>query len=116
LLEIEELTILTSWSEAVAEALSTSHGDVEPVLADAHAHAPWRAGLGLGEPSAALTKAIESMASIARSVTGAQPTDELLLALRDRGEGDQGLERLVVRVLRSALEERVTRDVTGPAV
>jgi hypothetical protein len=116
LLDIEDLTVLTSWSEAAAEALCTAHGDVEAVLADARAHAPWRATLGLGELSAALTTAIESIASVARSVAGAQPADELLLALRDHDEGEHGLERLVVLVLRTALEERLTRDAKGPAM
>ena len=111
LLDIEELTILTSWSEAVAEALCTAESDPDAMLADAAAHAPWRATLGLTEPSSALCIAIATMAALIRSITaGDIPIDEFLLELRDASPSDQGIERLVRGVLRSALEERATRD------
>lgn len=111
LLDIEELTLLTSWSEAVAEALCTPERDVDAVLADAAANAPWRATLGLTEPSSALGIAIATMAALIRTITdGDLPIDEFLLRLRDAGPSDQGTERLVHGVLRSALEERMTRD------
>jgi len=51
------------------------------------------------------------MAALIRTITdGDLPIDEFLLRLRDAGPSDQGTERLVHGVLRSALEERMTRD------
>src|SRR6266478_971973 len=44
-LEAVELTILTGWAEAVAEALACAPECVEALLAAAHAGAPWRAAL-----------------------------------------------------------------------
>src|SRR5262249_43069848 len=41
-LEAVELTILTGWAEAVAEALSASPDKLNTILDDARAGAPWR--------------------------------------------------------------------------
>jgi hypothetical protein len=116
-LDVEELTILTSWAEAVAEALSATAGDVDAVLADAAAGAPWRDALGLERPTDRLSGAIEAMARLVRSTTtGDRASDGVLLALRAREHDQQGVERLVIAALRSALEQRVTREATdrGP--
>jgi hypothetical protein len=111
LLETDELTILTSWSEALAEALACTPERVEPALAAASARAPWRAALGIAEPSARLSEAIDCVARTVRTPTDSdQPLESLLLALSDGPQGEPGLERLVHRVLRSALEQRLTRQ------
>src|SRR5262249_40429085 len=50
-LEVLEITVLTSWAEAVAETLAFGPERVEAALADASAGAPWRAALGVAELS-----------------------------------------------------------------
>jgi len=110
-LGVEELTILTSWAEAVAESLHSTAGEADAALADAAADAPWRAALGLPEPSDGLSRAIASLIRLVRTATADdRPADALLLALRDREHDERGLDSLVLGVLRSALEQRVTRE------
>jgi hypothetical protein len=46
-LSVEELTILTSWAEALAEVVFAGSERLETCLADAFAGAPWRSNLGL---------------------------------------------------------------------
>jgi hypothetical protein len=99
-LEAVELTILTCWTEAVAEALAASPDRLNTVLDDARAGAPWRRQLRIAEPSAELASALEELA---RTVVSGTPTAEAVLAAMDerpRG-GDYG--HLVRAVLRSKL-------------
>src|SRR5262249_45355503 len=51
-LELGELTILTGWAQTLAETLAFGPERVSELLADARAGAPWRAALGIVEPSA----------------------------------------------------------------
>jgi hypothetical protein len=60
-LESDELTILTSWAEAIAEVLSDAPEPAQAVLADPLPGAPWRGALGIEEPSQPLSSAIDSM-------------------------------------------------------
>jgi hypothetical protein len=102
-LEAVELTILTGWAEAVAEALSASPDQLNTILDDARAGAPWRRQLGVPEPSADLASALEDLAGMVLSGT---PAAEAVLAGMDerpRG-GDHG--DLVGAVLRSKLGRR----------
>jgi len=46
-LESDELTILTGWAQALAEALVYDPECVEALLADAQGNSPWRAKLGI---------------------------------------------------------------------
>jgi len=99
-LEAVELTILTSWAEAVAEALAASPDQLNTILDDARAGAAWRRQLGAAEPSADLASALEDLA---RMVDSGTPTVEAVLAAMDerpRG-GDYG--HVVRAVLRSKL-------------
>jgi hypothetical protein len=57
-LESQELTVLVSWVEAVAEAAASASEDVPMVLSDAQPGAAWRSEFGLGEPSAQLSTAL----------------------------------------------------------
>jgi hypothetical protein len=111
-METEELTILTGWAEAVAEALACAPQRVESLLADALTGAPWRAALGIAELSPELSEAIDSIGQAVRAATpsGGTPTlDAILIAVRENRPGEQGLDRLARRVLRSTLEQlRVT--------
>jgi hypothetical protein len=112
LLDGEELTILTSWAEAVAEALANAPERVGAVLADPRPAARWRTALGVVEPSPRLTQAIDSMKTHVRAAEGAadEPAiDAVLLTIRDGQSGESGLDGLARRVLRYALEQRITR-------
>ena len=99
-LQAVELTILTCWAEAVAEALAASPDQLNTILGDARAGAPWRRQLGVAEPSADLASALDDLA---RMVVPGTPTVEAVLTAMDerpRG-GDYG--HLVRAVLRSKL-------------
>jgi hypothetical protein len=108
LLDIDEVTILTSFAQALAEAVASAPDRVEDVLADAPAGARWRAELGIVEPSAALGQAFAAITRATREVvpTESAPTlDAFILALDSAGE-EEGIDRLARKVLRSALEQR----------
>jgi len=92
-LESVELTILTSWSEAVAEAMAVSPQGVEAVLSDARPGAPWRKAFGIEEPSPKLAAAIEALAAFV-----ANP----------RTSDSDPLTRLAGRILTSVIESRET--------
>jgi hypothetical protein len=112
-IEVDDLTILTGWAEALAEALAHAPARVEAVLADARPGASWRAELGIAEPSARLSDAIDSIEhalSEATSADGLPSLDALLLAVRDGHPGGSPLDRLTCTVLRSALEQLCTRQ------
>jgi hypothetical protein len=79
-LEAVELTILTGWAEAVAEALAASPDQLNSILDDARAGAPWPPQLGIAEPSANLTSALEDLAHV---VLSGPPTVESVLAAMD---------------------------------
>jgi hypothetical protein len=113
LLELDEITVLTSWAEAVAETVAFAPERVEAALADARAGAPWRAALGVPEPSPQLSKAIDAMDQAVRAPTAeaGHPTlDTLLVAIGDSRPGEGRLDGLVRRVLQSTLEQRQNRQ------
>jgi hypothetical protein len=97
-LETVELTILTCWAEAVAEALAASPDQLNTILDDARAGAPWRRQSGVPEPSADLASALEDLA---RMVVSGTPTAEAMLGAKDERPGGYG--HLVRAVLRSKL-------------
>lgn len=107
-LERNELTILTSWSEAVAEAAIAAPERIQAMLANARRGAPWRAALGIAEPSEHLDAAISQMRRAARNVMSHDdhPPLDRFLPPRDGRPGEPRLERLVRRVLRSAITQR----------
>jgi hypothetical protein len=108
-----ELTILTSWAEAMADALVFAPQRMEAVPAAAHAGASWRAGLRIPAPSPSLNHAINSMARAVRTAAAMgsdRPLDALLHAIGDGQPDAPALDRLVRAVLRSALEQRQARQ------
>jgi hypothetical protein len=112
-IEVDDLTILTGWAEALAEALAHAPVLAEAVLADARPGAPWRADLGIAEPSAPLSDAIDSIGRALNEATpddGPPSLDALLSAVRDGHPGGSPLDRLTCSVLRSALEQLCTRE------
>ena len=113
LLDADDVTILTGWAEALAEALAHAPEYVEALIASANAGAPWRASFRIPEPSQPLSEAISVLAREveAATPTGSLPTLDALLnsCLADR-PGEQRLDSLVCRVLRSTLEQLRTRQ------
>jgi hypothetical protein len=63
-----------------AEVIAASPDQLNTILDDARAGAPWRRQLGVAEPSADLTSALEDLAGMVVSDT---PTVEALLAAMD---------------------------------
>jgi hypothetical protein len=113
LLEVEELTVLTAWAEAAAEALAHAPERALAVLSEARAGASWRDGLGLPEPSQQLDSALDRMGQAvhAASEAGSPRTlEQLAAALRANLPGEQGLDGLARRVLLAMIEERGTRQ------
>lgn len=111
-LDVDELTILTGWAQALAEALEFAPKCVEPLLAQANAGASWRAALGIPDPSERLSEAMRIAGRAVRAVTppGSTPTlDALHNLCRAERPGEHGLEPFVYRVLRSTLEQLRTR-------
>src|SRR5262249_26115896 len=102
-LEAVELTVLSCWAEAVAEALAASPDQLNTILDDARAGAPWRRQLGVAEPSADLASALEDLAGMVVSDT---PTVEAVLAQIDERPRGGDYRRLVRAVLRSKLVPR----------
>jgi hypothetical protein len=113
LLEVDDLTVLTSWSEAAAEALAHAPERASAVLAEAGSGAGWRETLGLAEPSPKLADAIDSMSKAVRAVSppaGKPALEAIASALRKSLTGEPELDVLVRRVLLAMIEERGTRQ------
>ena len=117
-IEVDDLTILTGWAEAIAEALAYMPSRAQAVVADARPGAPWRSEFGIGEPSPPLSAAIDSIErALSRSLpSGRAPSlDPVLLALRDAQPGESALDGLTRNVLRSTLEQLCTRQAEQAA-
>src|SRR5215831_13773988 len=67
ILTADELTILTSWAEAMAEALAFAPASIEALAADTQPGARWRDELRLREPSPPLRHAINRITQTART-------------------------------------------------
>ena len=111
-LEVEELTVLTGWAQAVAETLAYAPEQVLRLVADARPGERWRSALQIAGPSQQLSEAIEIIGEIVR--TGTPPSDSptldaLIAATSDERPGEASLAKLVRGVLRSTLEQRRTR-------
>jgi hypothetical protein len=115
-LEVDELTILTGWAQALAEALAYAPEVVDVLLANAEAGAPWRDTFQIAEPSPRLSQAIHFMRRAVRAVSFSKGVPTLELLHNSSGEaqpGQHGLEMLVLRVLQSMLEQLRTRQPTA---
>jgi hypothetical protein len=111
--QTDDLTILTGWAQALLEALAYAPNGIEPLLADAHPGATWRASFRIGEPSPQLAEAISFMGRTIRGATSLDGMSRLetlqLLSEEDRS-GENAVERLVRRVLRSTLYQLRARE------
>lgn len=113
LLEVEELTVLTAWAEAAAEALAHAPERASAVLSEGRAGAGWRRALGLAEPSQQLDAAIDSMGRAVHAASqpgNPRSLEALAIAFRETAPGEQDLDGLVRRVLLAMIEERSTRQ------
>ena len=93
-MEIDELTVLTGWAQALTEAVAYAPECVKPLFADAHAGATWRADLGIIEPSQPLSEAISLLDRIVQAVARLEnpPTVDALLGWCREQPSKQGLE------------------------
>jgi hypothetical protein len=114
LLEAEELTVLTAWAEAVAEALAYAPERFTGFLSEARGGASWRRELVLPEPSQRLGEAIDAMERMVRraaeSATDYLAYPALLAIASEDPPYEDALDTLVRRVLLSMLEQRCTRE------
>jgi hypothetical protein len=112
-LEVEDLTALTGWAEAVAQILAQAPERIPALLADARPGAAWRSGLDIADPSPRLDKAIASVSAVidgATSAGGPPSFDAVLAASREIRAGEQPLDELVRSALRAALEQLLSRQ------
>jgi len=116
-LEVEDLTALTGWAEAVAQTLAQAPERIPALLADARPGAAWRSGLGIADPSPQLDKAIASVSAVIDGATpaGGPPSfDAVLAAARETRVGEQPLDELVRSALRATLEQLLSRQAAAP--
>ena len=109
----DDLTILTSWAEAMAEALAFAPGRIKALADDAQAGALWRTELRICEPSPPLHHALGALSQASRTAAVADsdsPLDTALLAVCDSQPGKPPLDRLACTVLNSAVQQRQTRQ------
>jgi hypothetical protein len=118
LLEIEDVTILTAWAEAIAETLAHAPAGAADLLAEAVPGAAWRGAFGLAEPSAQLGQAIEIMGQevlATADLDGVPGFGALLSAANEDRPDEPQLNGLVRKVLRATLEQRHTRQPPSDA-
>ena len=110
--ESDELTVLTGWAQALAEALAYDPECVEALLADAQENTQWRAMFGMPEPSPQLSQAIYFVSQTVHDVAsldGNLTLDALHISCLEDWPAEDALARLARRVLRSTLEQVRTR-------
>jgi hypothetical protein len=108
-LDAPDLTIVTAWSDAIAEALEHAPERADELVDDARPGAPWRRELGLPEPSAPLARALVAVADVIASVSAEANGERdaaILAALRTASTEGDGPVPLARAVLHSALEAR----------
>jgi hypothetical protein len=113
-LEPEELTILRSWAEAIAEVLASAPDQLDRALAETGDGVTWRAGLAIEEWSAPLTETVDAMRHLLTSDSPAdveRTLDRALAVVRADRQGAPESETLARDVLRLALEQRRIRHL-----
>jgi hypothetical protein len=110
-LEVDDLTILTGWAQALAEALAYAPERVESLLADARGATPWRSKLGIPEPSRQLDDALRFLERAVLLVAADPPTLEAMhMSCYEPGPARNELDTFVRRVLRLAIEQVCARQ------
>jgi hypothetical protein len=116
-LDVDDVTVLTGWAEAVAETLARAPERIPALLADARSGAAWRPALGVADPSPQLEKAIASIGAVIDGATpaGRPPSfDAVLAASRENRAAEQPLDELVRSALRATLEQLLSRQAVAP--
>lgn len=111
-LDVEDLTVLTGWAQAVAEILAYAPQRVFDLSAHARAGTGWRTALRIAEPSPKLDEALDILNRVVRAAAppgGEVGLDELISGVGE-ASGESDLATLVLGVLRSTLEQRRTRQ------
>src|SRR5262245_9806322 len=112
-LETDDLSVLTGWAQAVAEAIADAPECLDTLLSNAGAGARWRTELQLAEPSRQLRDAVSFIAQVVRAVAppGGVPTlDEMVKSCGEDRPDPTSLEALVCRVLRSTVDQLRNRQ------
>jgi hypothetical protein len=113
-LDIDEVTILCCWAEAVAEALAYAPERLGETMSEARGVSSWRSAMGLDEPTPALTQALDILGNLLSTMPADQRRlDNALLTLGDVPESATPLEAMVQVALRAGVEirlQKVTRD------
>jgi hypothetical protein len=105
-LEGDELTILTGWAQALAEALAYAPDCVESLLADARGATSWRLRLGIPDPSQQLDDALQFLERAVLPAAGNPPTLETVhKSCHEPRLASNELDTFVRRVLRLAIEQ-----------
>ena len=113
-LEPEELTILRSAAEAIAEVLASAPEQLDRTLAEIGDDAAWRARLAIEEWSSVLTEAFEAMRRLLTTDAPAdvgKTLDRALAVVRADRPDVSDSETLARGVLRLALEQRRIRHL-----
>jgi len=110
-LNVKELTILTSWAEALAEVVFAGSERLETCLADAFAGAPWRVELGVPEPSPRLRAAIAEIGNAARRATAADVLPTMSALVAEVEQNGDGVAALSPRALQSRIAARAAGTV-----
>jgi hypothetical protein len=116
-LDVDDLTVLTGWAEAVAQSLAHAPERTPALLADARPGAAWRSALGIAEPSPQLVGAMASLSDVidrAMTPDGPPAFDAVLAASRETRAGEQPLDEIVRSVLRATLEQLRSRQTAAP--
>jgi hypothetical protein len=112
-LDVDDITVLTGWAEAIGETLAHTPEAIPALVADIRPGAAWRSELGIEEPSQRLVEAIESLDAIVEGSTrtaGTPRFDAVLAAVREGRADELPLDNLVRAVLRSTLEQFLSRQ------
>jgi hypothetical protein len=112
-LDPEELTILRSWAEAVAEVLASTPEQLHRTLTELGGDGRWRAELAIEDWSRELTGAFDAMRRLLTDgAPEIEPTlDRVLAALRAERPNAPESETLARDVLRLASEQRRIRHL-----
>jgi hypothetical protein len=113
-LEPEEVTILRSWAEAIAEVLASAPERLHRTLAQMDGDGKWRAKLGIEEWSSTHTEAVEAMRRLLITDAAAdvgRTHDRALAVVRADRPDASASETLARAVPQLALEKRCIRHL-----
>lgn len=99
-----ELSVLSAWAQAVADAVPDGADAVEAVLTTALPGAGWRVGVGLSQPTGALAGALAALATVARVALDGEDVRGARAVLESTPGGDDELTTAARTTLISALE------------